>query len=647
MVECRSQAQLKLFGVPHCATSTGGRVPAKGFLLIAALLLSPDQVMTRHAAASLLWDKGAEKRVLGNLRQLLLRLQKICSDDDGLVDTDGPYLTPGALARSSDLWTFLVGSHAETLEKRALAIKSVSGELLHGLETGHDQLHLWLLAERRRLKDLFFHSYVGTLDDLTRLGRARISDISKLTEAALRADPACEETHRAAISAFARIGAVEECERLLERLQFHLSLERRAPDPATLALLRRVQSISVSSGERSDTVAGVSGSGSGSGVNGKQRVAFMRPLLTDGRPASPIIGSFVEDVANSLVRFRSFCVLATHSSFAVVASAEDEGFNRLRADYCVVTRVLDDDRISMSLIAQAIGEIVWSIEVELGQHKLHAVFRLLSKQVATALAREIERLQIEAGPLRDGNAYRFLLEGQSLMAGKCDLPLLRRARSMFRKAIGLDAGLAVGRARIAQTLQLEWLMLGGNDPHLLHRARAEAEAAIEIDPSLAAGHWMSAVVALYQRDFDRSAQTFFEAEALAPHSADLLLQHADALAHFGDCEAAWEKFNHAIDLNPIAPDIYWWAGASIAFDRRDYAGAVTLCAHMKNDEPALRVLTASHALNGNLESARHCAWRLQEQYPGMAAREIAALSPDRDPAANENFYEALRLAGIK
>ena len=333
MVECRSQAQLKLFGVPHCATSAGARLPAKGFLLVAALLLSPDQVMTRHAAASLLWDKGAEKRVLGNLRQLLLRLQKLCVDDDGLIDTDGPYLRAGALARSSDLWSFLVGSHAETVEERASAIRAVGGELLHGLETGHEQLHLWLLAERRRLKDLFFHCYVSTLDDLTRLGRARISDLSKLTEAALRADPACEETHRAAISAFARIGAVEECERLLERLQFQLSLERRAPDPATLALLKRVQSISVSTGDRSDMVASVSGSGS----RGKQRVAFMRPLLTDGGSASPIIGSFVEDVANSLVRFHSFCVLATHSSFAVVASEEDEGFNRLRADYCVVT----------------------------------------------------------------------------------------------------------------------------------------------------------------------------------------------------------------------------------------------------------------------------------------------------------------------
>ena len=45
---------------------------------------------------------------------------------------------------------------------------------------------------------------------------------------------------------------------------------------------------------------------------------------------------------------------------------------------------------------------------------------------------------------------------------------------MFRKAVDIDHGMAVARARVAQSLQLEWLMLGGNDPHLLHRAKAEA-----------------------------------------------------------------------------------------------------------------------------------------------------------------------------
>jgi DNA-binding SARP family transcriptional activator/tetratricopeptide (TPR) repeat protein len=641
--EDASEMQLRLFGIPQRGGEEADRIPAKGFALIAALLLAPHQTLTRHTVASLLWENGDDKRVFGNLRQLLLRLQKLCGDDSRFVDTDGHYLRAGALARRSDLWRFLEGSNTEAVAERVQALLAVGGELLQGLDTGHDEFHLWLLAERRRLKDLFFHTYLKALEELTRFGRAQINDIAKLTDVALRLDPLREETHRAAIAAYARIGALEECDRLFKLLELHLSIERRAPDQETVALLRRVQSVSVQLSDSNlprDTVAR-------SIPVSKQRVAFLRPVRIDGSPALPVVRAFVEDVANSLVRYRTFSVLATHSTFEISAGDRDDRFAALRADYSVATRVLDNSRFSVSLIAENLGEIVWSLEVELRQNQIHAAFRLLSKQVATALAREIERLQIEPGrPLND-HAYRALLEGQQLLSGKCDLPLVRRARSMFRKVISLDNGLAVARARIAQTLQLEWLMLGGNDPHLLHRAKAEAEAATDLDPALAAGHWMTAVVALYQRDFDRSAQTFFEAEALAPHSADLLLQHADALAHFGDCETAWLKFQHAIDLNPLAPDIYWWAGASIAFDRKDYSGAIELCSHMKDDEPALRVLTASHALKGDLESARLCAWRLRENFPGMSAREIAALSPDRDPAANENFYEALRLAGIK
>jgi DNA-binding SARP family transcriptional activator/Tfp pilus assembly protein PilF len=643
LAEDAKEIQLKLLGLPQRIDAHGERLPAKGFVLVAALLLAPHQTLTRQAAASLLWEAGGDKRAFGNLRQLLLRLQKLCGGKDRFVDGDGHYLRAGRLARCSDLWHFLEGTRAEAVGERMNALLAVGGELLQGLDTEHDQSYLWLLTERRRLKDLFFSTHINVLEELTRFGVASNKDIARLTEIAISLDPGREETHRASIAAYARIGELEECHRIFEGLQDQLRVERRAPEQETVALLRRVQSASV---RTSDTYPQFNPAPKQM-LQSKKRVAFLRPTRVDGDQATPLVNAFVEDIANSLVRYRTFSVLATQSTFAIGARDRDDRFAALRADYCVATRVLEDTRLSVSLIAEGIGEIVWSLEVELRQDQIHAAFRLLSKQVATALAREIERLQIETGRQLDNHAYRALLEGQQLLSGKCDLPLVRRARSMFRKAIGFDQDLAVARARIAQTLQLEWLMLGGNDPHLLHRAKAEAEAAIDSDPALAAGHWMSAVVALYQRDFDRSAKTFFEAEALAPHSADLLLQYADALAHFGDCEGAWQKFQHAIDLNPLAPDIYWWAGASIAFDRKDYSGAVELCGHMKDDEPALRVLTASHALNGDLESARFCAWRLQENYPGMSAREIAALSPDRDPAANENFYEALRLAGIK
>ncbi|EHS52397.1 transcriptional regulator, SARP family [Rhizobium sp. PDO1-076] len=630
---------IRLFGVPRFEVGKQAFFPAKGFVLIAAILLSPGQILTRQAAASLLWEDVEQKRAMGNLRQLLSRLQSFASEEDPLIVMSATALTAGPMASRSDLALFLSAVQSDDIAVRTRGLLAVEGELLHGADTGQEQFHLWLLSERNRMKDLFFGSLGQLLEDTTRFGGRTAAQIPALADCALRLEEDREETYRMVIAAYARAGDLAAGERIYDRLVRQLRIEGRGPEPATLALRRRVQGYAASHGEK-DSPAPIRATGK------RPRVAFIRPARIDGASAGSIVQAFVEDIANSLVRFRTFAVLSPHSSFAA-GSRSDDSYGALRADYRVEATVFDQMRVSFALIEEETGEIKWALEVVLNDRQLHAAFRLLSKQVAAALAEQIERLQMEPTRLHDAGAYHHLLSGQQMLSGKCDLPLLRRSRAEFRKAADLDPGMSVARARIAQTLQLEWLMLGGNDPHLLHRAKAEAEASVESDPALGIGHWMSAVVALYQRDFETSAQKFFEAEALAPNSADLLLQHADALAHFGELSLAWERFQQAIDLNPFAPDIYWWAGASIALKREEYQTALQLCGNMEDDEPALRVLTASHALSGNLLAARETARRLQENYPGMTAREISGLSPDRNPAANEKLFQAFRLAGIK
>ncbi|WP_377297020.1 BTAD domain-containing putative transcriptional regulator [Rhizobium sp. SGZ-381] len=631
---------IRLFGTPRCETEGQAFFPAKGFVLVAALLLSPGFFLTRQAAAALLWEEADQKRALGNLRQLLSRLQPLATADGAFVTGTPTGLSAGVLAQKSDLAFFLSALRSEDVGLRLQALCSVDGELLAGLEENQEQFYLWLVSERQRLKDLFFSALGPTLEDLTRFGGAKTTDIAALADVALRLEPEREETFRALMAAYARAGDIAASDRIFQMLTRQLQLEGRNPEPATLALQRRNRSYAAPAAEEKPAAAPEK-------AVRKPRVAFLPPVtLQAGTASFPIAHAFVEDVANSLVRYRTFTVLAPHSSFASAEDASGRLYQSLRADYRVRSTLIEPTRLSISLIEEETAEVVWALEVALDAEQVHAAFRLLSKQIAAALAEQIERLQVDPFRPHDANAYQRLLAGQHLLRGKCDLPSLRRARAEFRRAVELDGRMATARARIAQTLQLEWLMLGGGDPHLLHRAKAEAEASLDIDPASGMGHWMCAVVALYRRDFDTSAQRFFEAEALAPNSADLLLQHADALAHFGQPDAAWPRFQQAIDLNPIAPDIYWWAGASIAFKREAYGEAVQLCRRMENDEPALRVLTASLALNGDLEAARQCGLRLQDMYPGMSARDISGLSPNRDPAINERFYHAFRTAGL-
>ncbi len=110
-----------------------------------------------------------------------------------------------------------------------------------------------------------------------------------------------------------------------------------------------------------------------------------------------------------------------------------------------------------------------------------------------------------------------------------------------------------------------------------------------------------------------------EAEALSPNSADFLVQHADALCCFGDNKSGWEHFERAIDLNPYAPDHYWWVGGTILLHQQEFARAIEMCGRMESDVTVLRILTASHALLGNMAEAREYGRRMKEFYPNVEA----------------------------
>jgi len=216
----------------------------------------------------------------------------------------------------------------------------------------------------------------------------------------------------------------------------------------------------------------------------------------------------------------------------------------------------------------------------------------------------------------------------------------------FQKAAAADMDFAAARGAVSNALQLEWLMLGANDPSLLMQARREAEAAISIDAGNSVGHWMSAVIALHQRDYDKAAEQFLEAETLNPNSADLLESHGDTLAHLGDPDAGWQRFQRAIELNPFPPDRYWWGGATIAYFREDFDGAIDMCGKMENDQSVLRILAICHGNLGNKEIARSYGARLKDMYPGIVASDVVNLTPDKKGNMKDIIVRGLRVAGI-
>ncbi|XHC11864.1 SARP family transcriptional regulator [Labrenzia sp. ac12] len=607
--------------------------------MLAVLLLVPGNELARQKAAALLWEDVAQTRAMANLRQLLVRVQSKQPEAGPLIETTQTRISLGPGAQSSDLAAFLQSCKATDLEGMMSGIEQFTGELLDGMEFEGEQLNLWLLTERASLREKLFNRAAAALEETTRFGADRGGNIGKIADRLLAFEPDSPECYRIISKAYGRCGDQDGVDRI-DRLM------NSVLNPA----LPRVPGNTSSKPSGTVWVAPT-------GVKPVEerpappkppvpRVAFSSPRHIDQHPNAQLAEAFVEDVANSFSRFKTFVVVSPFSTMRDFRGGNISNWEKIRSNYSVQSFLLPgSQKISFTVIDDGTGEIIWSAEYSMEPEDLHYTFRLLAKTVAANLAQQIERQMLDSGRSINAQSYLHVLRGQNLIK-TCNLSMIRRARKEFRQGLTYDKDLSIARARIAQTMQLEWLLLGGTDPHLLHRAKAEADAAIEIDSTAGIGYWMAAVIALYQRDYTTSEAKFQEAETLSPNSSDLLIQHADALAHFGKPKDAWNRFKHAIDLNPLAPDIYWWAGASIAFKLADYAEAVRLCKQMDDEEPALRILTASLALDGQIESARQYARRLMDVYPGMTAQEISRFMPDKNPENSKIFLEGLKLAGF-
>ncbi len=615
--------------------------PSKGFALLALLVLSMPNPLTRQYCATMLWEDVDQKKAMANLRQLLVRVRKFESFAHEVIEIESDTLAAGRCLNACDLAAFVASEDLPDQESKLLRLSEFRGELLQGIDLDGAELSRWLQIERQKLTDRFITIATEALLDITRFGAAEAAAIDSIAGRILALEPDNVENYKAVVEAYSRGGNVHAAERASIALQKLLNEEKGAPPGVRLKA-------AYSQSESSDAAGlGFSESSQSDGP-ARPKVAFFPPELPGDSRASDILRALLDDVANNLARFRSFAVIATYSSYAYADDPAKFAERSLDCEFAVSSILIPGGEvISIRLEERSSGEIIWSAEYGVKPEQLMQSFRLIAKQIANMLAEQIERYRHNfAATNADSSAYLHYLNGQTAL-NQCTLPFLRRARKHYRQALKLESNWADARARVAQTILLEWLVLGGTDPHLLHRAKAETNAAMELDPGASIGHWVAAVIALYQREYEKSSGLFLEAEALSPNSADLLLQHADALAHFGDPEAAWPRFLQAVELNPFAPDRYWWAGASIAFDLSDYEESVRLCGLMENDEPALRVLTASLALGGHIDEARGAALRLSEIYPDKTAEEIVSLSPDQDLRTNRKFMEGLRMAGLK
>lgn len=601
------------------------------------LTLAQNHRATRRQLADLLWDSSDDTAALSNLRQLLLRLRRFTVLED-MLDADAAAVWLKDAGLDSDLARFIRLVGADTLAETLEALALFRGDLLDETVEASSAYAQWLTPARARLRELFFAAASKALMELTRFGNAPGEDLRTIERQLLGLEDDREASYRALIEAYGRNGMRDDAVRLYASLEIVLRRDfQTGVSNETRAVFRRAS-------------ASVSDRPTGNGHHDLDlaRVAFLPLRILSPRTDEQMVHALFEDVAHNLARYRTLTVLAIYSSFRRQRLPDELRNTALNADYHVAGFVMPDaSSLSLSMIETKSERIIWAAEYSITPERLASTFRMLSHQVAASLADAFEHHRLaSATPDALPSAYHSFLRGKTQLK-TVGLPQLRRARMAFQTAAGEQHHYAAAHARLAQALFLEWLLLGGTDPQILVTARQEADRAIAYDAGGPDGYWMRGVVSLYQRDFDASAEHFAIAETLGPHSADLLVQYADALSHLGQPKEGWSRFERALELNPMPPDHYWWAGASIAFVEERYELVLDLCGKMETDAPAIRLLAATHGLLGNESAAKAFGRRVHETYPGFTGESIGRLVPDRSRAIITRFVEGLRLAGVE
>ncbi|MGY5776250.1 hypothetical protein [Rhizobium sp. LEGMi135b] len=381
--------------------------------------------------------------------------------------------------------------------------------------------------------------------------------------------------------------------------------------------------------------------------SGVPRIALLPPeTLEDSERAGSVANAVIEDLTISLCVDRSVSVVAPYTAEQIRSSNDKAGLLKQHN----VVYALDTKRTGDSLFAQLIfmprDEIVWATRVQLDS----AAITEHRNEIATAIQHSIiERVGAFHHIVSDFSckpeAYFAYLKGVQCLS-RLSLQNVRRARKHFKEALEHERGFAAALAGIARTLTMEWVLTARGDGDLLHQAEKMAADAIHDDSQFAGGFKEIGVARLYRGNIDGSLEALSNAEDLSPYYADVICSHADSLTHGANPKAALEKVAMALDLNPLAPDYYYWTAAGASYFIGEYTETLAYLDKMRDAGPASRLAAASWAMLGDIAKAKMYRQRTLRDNPNFELETWLAMIPIKEKWQIEHYREGLLKAGF-
>lgn len=369
----------------------------------------------------------------------------------------------------------------------------------------------------------------------------------------------------------------------------------------------------------------------------------------------------VEDIISALSRLRWLFVIARNSSFTYKGQALDvrQVGRELGVRYVLegsVRKAADRVRLTGQIVDATTGRHLWADRFE---GVLGDIFELqdrLSESVVGAIATQLERAEISRAkqkPTESLDAYDCYLRGMASFHQRTR-PAIDEALAFFHRAIALDPEYAAAYGMAA------WCHCWRKvNRWMVDVERESAEAAHLADRAVELGR--NDAIALtrgahamghFGGTIGRCSDLLDRALALDPNLAAAWLLSGYLLLWRGEPDGAIERFEHAMRLNPLDPEMFrMQAGMALAHLLAGrfcaaWAWAEKARADMPTFVLAIGVIAASHALAGEVEKAHQAMQLLRQLDPELRIATLPGWLPFHDSADGGRFAEGLRLAGL-
>ena len=354
------------------------------------------------------------------------------------------------------------------------------------------------------------------------------------------------------------------------------------------------------------------------------------------------------DIADRLLRFRSFAVIGQYSASAFRGPAQDFAVIRdaLKADFAVtgtIRRAGDRVRVALRLSSVETGEAIWAERYDRPITDMFALQDEISELVAAAIA---SHLAVEINERSSGKPQVNLTSYEHMLQGywqyrKFTWASNFVARECFEQAAALDGRNAEAFAWLACTYASAWTY----DFSVENAAKAAelSAAAVALDPLRTVNHSIQTYALLCNGDLEAALRASDRGLALNPGQPGVLVNRGLTLAYDGRTAEARQLMVQALKPRTIAAAVVCRVQQCHCVCR----GTIRRSPHWRRaarrdrmgHHVCLVLLRASGAAGAGARNTRAAA-------AARAAIPIGASESPHEPYRDESVRERL-IAGLK